>query len=156
MRNAVIRAARPGGVRLLKTAVLACPRSSRRSTDLVVRRLLEVARCVMIDGLHTIGQSSKRFAGVSFRIVRQRSTAPDRTVQGDVREGRSVPTLDPKTRTHPRQAFESTLPPPWVSRVGRTGQPTFACNRPTPLSQRRRATARRALQRGGTGAPLRR
>ena len=53
-----------GGVRLLKTAVLACRRSSRRSTDCVVRRLLEVGPCFMIDGLHTIGQSSKRFAGV--------------------------------------------------------------------------------------------
>ena len=59
-----IRAARPGGLRLLKTAVLACPRSSRLSTDFVLRRLLEVGRCFMIDGLHTIGQSSKRFARV--------------------------------------------------------------------------------------------
>src|SRR5262249_32273474 len=59
-----------GEVRLFKTAVLACSRSSRRSTDFVVRRLLEVGRCFMIDGLHAIDQSSRRFTGVSFRVAR--------------------------------------------------------------------------------------
>src|SRR6516164_6019933 len=46
----------------IQDAVLACSRSSRRSTDFVVRRLLEVGRCFMIDSLRAIDQSSLRFA----------------------------------------------------------------------------------------------
>src|SRR5215472_12911820 len=57
-------------LRLLKTADLACSRSSKRRMDFVVRLLLEVAVCFMIDGLHAIDQSSERFEVGRFRFAR--------------------------------------------------------------------------------------